>query len=124
MTRRACLVTFGCQMNRLDSELVRSLLEAAGYVMTDREDDADLILYNTCAVRENAENRVWGRLGSLKRTKHDRPDVLIAVLGCLAQKDRERIFEVAPHVDVVCGTREFPDLLEYLGRAQDTGEHQ
>jgi len=124
MTRRACLTTFGCQMNRLDSELVRSLLEEAGYVMTESETEADLILYNTCSVRENAENRVWGRLGSLKRTKKDNPDVIIGVLGCMAQKERERIFEAAPHVDLVCGTREFPDLLAYVDRVIEGHTHQ
>jgi len=124
MIRRACLVTFGCQMNQLDSELVRGLLEGAGYAMTDDEREADLVLLNTCSVRENAENRVWGRLGALKRAKRDRPGLLIAVLGCMAQKERERIFERAPHVDVVCGTREFPNLLEYLEHAERGDAHQ
>ena len=124
MTKRACLQTFGCQMNRLDSELVRGLLEEAGYEETRDPEQADLILFNTCSVREHAEARVYGRLGMLRKLKHERPTVVIAVLGCMAQKDRERIFEVAPHVDIVCGTREFPALLEYVERVREGHTHQ
>ena len=124
MAKRACLVTFGCQMNVLDSELVRGLLEEAGCKMTDGTSDADLILFNTCSVRKHAEDRVYGRLGMLKRLKQKRPNVIIAVLGCMAQKDRERIFEEAPHVDIVCGTREFPALLEYVDRVREGHTHQ
>jgi len=118
MTKLACLETFGCQMNRLDSELIRSLLEEDGYEMTEDALSAEIILFNTCSVREHAEARVYGRLARLRHLKEKRPEVVIAVLGCMAQKDREHIFEAAPHVDVVCGTSEFPSLLELVERVR------
>jgi tRNA-2-methylthio-N6-dimethylallyladenosine synthase len=124
MKKLACLETFGCQMNQLDSELIRSLLEEDGYEMTEDPLSAELVLFNTCSVREHAEARVYGRLGMLKALKEKRPGVVIAVLGCMAQKDRERVFEAAPHVDVVCGTWEFPSLLEFVERARRHGGRQ
>jgi tRNA-2-methylthio-N6-dimethylallyladenosine synthase len=124
MKKTACLETFGCQMNRLDSELIRSLLEEDGYEMTADPGSADLVLFNTCSVRQHAEARVYGRLGMLKALKEKRPAVVIAVLGCMAQKDREQIFERAPHVDVVCGTAEFPSLLEFVERVRRGDAHQ
>jgi len=124
MTELACLVTFGCQMNRLDSELIRSLLQEAGYEMTRDEASADLVLFNTCSVRQHAENRVYGRLAALKKLKAEHPGVVIGVLGCMAQKERERLFEAAPHVDVVCGTRQFPALVEAVARARRGGGPQ
>jgi tRNA-2-methylthio-N6-dimethylallyladenosine synthase len=118
MAKLACLETFGCQMNQLDSEVIRGLLEEEGYAFTRDAGEADLILFNTCSVRKSAENRVYGRLAALRKLKQERPGVVIAVLGCMAQKDREAIFESEPHVDVVCGTREFPALLEYVERVR------
>ena len=117
MAKRACLETFGCQMNQLDSEIIRGMLEEAHFVLTRDADSADLILFNTCSVRKSAENRVHGRLSALKKLKADRPGVVIAVLGCMAQKDREGLFLDHPHVDIVCGTQEFPALLEFVERA-------
>ncbi len=117
MAKTACLETFGCQMNQLDSEIIRGMLEEAGFTLTRKPDEADLILFNTCSVRKSAENRVHGRLSALKKLKAERPGVVIAVLGCMAQKDREGLFAEQPHVDIVCGTQEFPALLEFVARA-------
>jgi tRNA-2-methylthio-N6-dimethylallyladenosine synthase len=117
MAKLACLETFGCQMNQLDSEIIRGMLEEAHFALTRDVESADLILFNTCSVRKSAENRVHGRLSALKKLKTDRPGVVIAVLGCMAQKDREGLLLDHPHVDIVCGTQEFPALLEFVARA-------
>jgi tRNA-2-methylthio-N6-dimethylallyladenosine synthase len=112
---RVNVLTFGCQMNRYDSAMVSGLLRAHGAVFVPTEDDADLLLINTCSVREHAEDRVYSLLGHLKRRKRKQPAFLIAVLGCMAQKEAARIAERFPHVDLIVGTRmldEFPELLE------------
>ncbi|MEN6365484.1 MAG: tRNA (N6-isopentenyl adenosine(37)-C2)-methylthiotransferase MiaB [Thermoguttaceae bacterium] len=103
MTRRFYLDTVGCQMNVLDSELVAAMLVGAGYVRVDRPDRADLVLFNTCSVRQHAEDKIYSALGRLKAWKQQWPGRVLGVLGCMAQKDRERIFERAPHVDLVVG---------------------
>ena len=88
-------------MNVHDSERISGLLETDGMEETDSVEEADVIVLNTCCIRENADNKLYGQLGNLKRLKEERPDVQIAVAGCLAQKDRDLIRERAPHVDVV-----------------------
>src|SRR3954465_3762315 len=98
--------TYGCQMNVHDSERLSGLLEEAGYVPAPEgsDGDADVVVFNTCAVRENADNRLYGNLGRLAPRKAGRPGMQIAVGGCLAQKDRDTIVKRAPWVDVVFGT--------------------
>src|SRR4051795_4431368 len=91
--------TYGCQMNVHDSERLAGLLEAAGYRAAADGDDADVVVLNTCAVRENADNRLYGNLGHLRPVKDARPGMQIAVGGCLAQKDRGEIVRRAPWVD-------------------------
>jgi tRNA-2-methylthio-N6-dimethylallyladenosine synthase len=113
--RRFHIRTFGCQMNEHDSERIAGLLAADGMEPTDDVDEADVVVLNTCCVRENADNKLYGHLGRLKSLKERRPDLQIAVGGCLAQKDRELIVERAGHVDVVFGTHNLahaPALLE------------
>src|SRR5215210_2513986 len=104
MARRYLIRTFGCQMNEHDSERLAGLLESEGYERTDDVESADVVLLNTCCIRENADNRLYGHLGHLKAVKARRPGMQIAVGGCLAQKDGERIQERAPQVDAVFGT--------------------
>src|SRR3954469_15646613 len=104
MARKYLLRTFGCQMNEHDSERIAGLLEADGLEAASSVDDADVIVLNTCCIRENADNKLYGNLGHLKSVKQARPDLQIVVSGCLAQKDRELVRERAPHVDVVLGT--------------------
>lgn len=104
----------GCQMNRLDSELVLGRLKQVGFRRVERPTDADVVLYYTCSVREHAEDKVFARLGSLKRLKQDRPDVVLGVMGCMAQNQKDRIFDRAPHVDLVVGTSRFEDVAELL----------
>ncbi|GIF75809.1 tRNA (N6-isopentenyl adenosine(37)-C2)-methylthiotransferase MiaB [Asanoa siamensis] len=113
--------TYGCQMNVHDSERISGLLEAAGYVRAEAE-DADVVVFNTCAVRENADNRLYGNLGHLRPAKTRRPDMQIAVGGCLAQKDRGEIVKKAPWVDVVFGTHNIGSLPTLLERARHNAD--
>jgi tRNA-2-methylthio-N6-dimethylallyladenosine synthase len=110
MKPRVYLETFGCQMNVLDSELVLSQLRARGYEATEHRESADVILYNTCSVREHAEQKVWSRLGELRDAKSERPGTVIGVIGCMAERDGTRIFERFPHVDILCGPGELDRL--------------
>src|SRR5579859_104594 len=123
MTRTYEIRTYGCQMNVHDSERLAGLLEEAGYERATA-DAADLVVFNTCAVRENADNRLYGNLGHLLPAKRQRPGMQIAVGGCLAQKDRERVVEKAPWVDVVFGTHNLAALPVLLERARHNREAQ
>ena len=113
--------TYGCQMNEHDSERISGLLEADGMTRVDNDADADVIVLNTCCIRENADNKLYGQLGHLKRLKEERPDLQIAVAGCLAQKDRDLIQEKAPHVDVVFGTHNVGRATDLLHEARVSG---
>jgi tRNA-2-methylthio-N6-dimethylallyladenosine synthase len=125
MTQRSYEVrTYGCQMNVHDSERLSGLLEAAGYVRAAEGEPADVVVFNTCAVRENADNRLYGNLGHLAPVKKARPGMQIAVGGCLAQKDRGEITRRAPWVDVVFGTHNIGSLPVLLERARHNDEAQ
>ncbi len=113
--------TFGCQMNEHDSERLAGLLVADGMEPTDDLDDADLVVFNTCCIRENADNRLYGELGRLKELADQKPELKIAVGGCLAQKDRHLIRQRAPHVDVVFGTHNLARAPELLRRSAARG---
>jgi len=115
--------TFGCQMNKLDAELSLGLLQEDGYKIVDKVDEADVILFNTCSVRQHAEHKVYSHLGALKTLKKRHPEVIVGVLGCMAQKDGEAIFKRMPHVDLVCGTRMFSRLPELLLKLRNHGSH-
>ena len=119
--RRYLLRTFGCQMNEHDSERIAGLLTADGYVPTDDAAEASVVVFNTCAIRENADNRLYGNLGHLRPLKERNPRLRIVVAGCLAQKDGGLIRERAPWVDVVVGTHALPGLLELLQLAEADG---
>ncbi|NUT31897.1 MAG: tRNA (N6-isopentenyl adenosine(37)-C2)-methylthiotransferase MiaB [Hamadaea sp.] len=123
VSRSYKVVTYGCQMNMHDSERISGLLDAAGYVKADG-DDADLVVFNTCAVRENADNRLYGNLGHLRPQKVKNPAMQIAVGGCLAQKDQGEIVKKAPLVDVVFGTHNIGSLPVLLERARHNEEAQ
>jgi tRNA-2-methylthio-N6-dimethylallyladenosine synthase len=116
--------TFGCQMNVHDSERMSGALEAAGYSKAEDGAEADVVVINTCAVRENADNKLYGTLGHLAETKRERTGMQIAVGGCLAQKDQSTIVERAPWVDVVFGTHNMGSLPTLLERARHNGEAQ
>ncbi len=121
MTRRFHIRTFGCQMNEHDSERIAGLLAADGMEATTDVEAADVVVLNTCCIRENADNKLYGHLGHLASLKAVRPDVQIAVAGCLAQKDREAIQMRAPHVDVVFGTHNLDRAAVLLDQARRSG---
>jgi len=116
---RVHLETFGCQMNRLDGELVAGALRSAGHEMVDGARDADAVLYNTCSVRRHAEEKVFSRLGADARRKRDGRPLLIGVLGCMAQRLGERIRRRCPAVGLVCGPGQLARLPELLAEAQN-----
>ncbi|MDR7329524.1 (Dimethylallyl)adenosine tRNA methylthiotransferase MiaB [Corynebacterium guangdongense] len=116
--------TFGCQMNVHDSERLSGLLESAGYSAVAPGEEPDLVVFNTCAVRENADKRLYGTLGNLKQTKDNRPGMQIAVGGCLAQKDKDVVIKNAPWVDAVFGTHNMGSLPALLERARHNDEAQ
>ena len=116
--------TFGCQMNVHDSERLAGLLEEAGYVPAREGETPDVVVFNTCAVRENADNRLYGNLGHLRPIKAKHPGMQIAVGGCLAQKDQGEIVRRAPWVDVVFGTHNLGSLPVLLERARVQREAQ
>ncbi len=118
MERKYLIRTFGCQMNEHDSERIAGLLLADGMVPTDQVEEARVVVLNTCAIRENADNKLYGNLGHLKPVKDRNPGLKIVVSGCLAQKDQGLIQRRAPWVDVVVGTHALPHLMELL-RASD-----
>src|SRR5215204_1663861 len=124
MARTYEVRTYGCQMNVHDSERLAGLLEAAGYVPSPAGGTPDVVVLNTCAVRENADNRLYGNLGHLRPVKAARPGMQIAVGGCLAQKDRGEITRRAPWVDVVFGTHNIGSLPVLLERARVEQEAQ
>src|ERR687894_2128382 len=116
--------THGCQMNVHDSERLTGLLEGAGYLAAAEGSQADVVVFNTCAVRENADNKLYGNLGHLAPVKAKHPGMQIAVGGCLAQKDRGEITRRAPWVDVVFGTHNIGSLPVLLERARVQEEAQ
>lgn len=121
MGKSYAIRTYGCQMNEHDSERISGLLEADGMSRVDNVEDADVVVLNTCCIRENADNKLYGALGNLKVLKEANPDLQIAVAGCLAQKDRDLITERAGHVDVVFGTHNVDRAVELLDHAAEHG---
>lgn len=116
--------TVGCQMNMLDSELVVGALRQSGYELTGDIKAADTILFNTCSVREHAEHKIYSQLGRIKFRKRSRPNLVIGVMGCMAQKDQELIFERAPHVDLVAGTGQLAEIPRLINEARESRDRQ
>lgn len=117
MPKKLYIETVGCQMNVLDSELVVASLRKRGFELTDSTHDADTILFNTCSVRQHAEDKIYSALGRLKHAKRSNPHKIIGVLGCMAQKDQRLIFERAPYVDLIVGPgqlHQVPDLIDAI----------
>ena len=117
--RRLWIETYGCQMNVLDSELIAGRMKGEGYELTDDREEADLLLFNTCSVREHAEERAMSNAGSLKHLKRRRPDAIVGVVGCAAQNLKDGIFDRLPHVQLIVGPRRFgaiPRLVEEIRR--------
>ena len=120
---RLYIETVGCQMNLLDSELVVAALRKDGYQLTDNPKEADTILFNTCSIREQAENKIYSALGRMKFSKRNRPQRVIGVLGCMAQKDQDLIFRRAPHVDIVVGTGQLAEIPRLIRETRTAPRH-
>lgn len=126
--KKVYIITYGCQMNEHDTEQMAGVLYAIGYRLTDTLEEADLILLNTCSIREKAEHKLYSQLGKLRPLKQQRPDLILGVCGCVAQQEQEQIFKRAPYVDLVMGTNAIPKLpmllesLDYRPRALELSE--
>jgi tRNA-2-methylthio-N6-dimethylallyladenosine synthase len=118
--KKVYIETYGCQMNVYDSELVAGIMNGMDYELTERYEDADAIFLNTCAIRENAEQRVWGQLTRFKQLKESKPHLVIGVLGCMAKHLEEEIHKKRPYVNVVLGPDSYRRLPEILGFKQDS----
>ena len=119
--KRYLIRTFGCQMNEHDSERIAGLFEHDGMTPAAHLEEADVVFVNTCTIRENADNRLYGTLGHLKQLKDARPEALLVVGGCAAQKDRDLVRERAPWVDVVLGTHNLDRVLDLMDHAEEWG---
>src|ERR1700736_444273 len=124
MAKTLYIETVGCQMNVLDSELAVGCLRRQGYELTHVAKEADVILFNTCSVRQHAEDKIYSALGRLRGHKKRHPHKIVGVLGCMAQKDQELIRRRAPHVDIICGTGQLARLPELINEVQRTGKLQ
>jgi tRNA-2-methylthio-N6-dimethylallyladenosine synthase len=122
--KKLYIETVGCQMNVLDSELVVGSLRRVGYELTHEPRDADVIFFNTCSVREHAEEKIYSALGRLRGHMQAHPEKVLGVLGCMAQKDQDKILKRAPYVDIVCGTGQLAKLPELIEQVKATGEAQ
>ncbi|MCA9025424.1 MAG: tRNA (N6-isopentenyl adenosine(37)-C2)-methylthiotransferase MiaB [Planctomycetaceae bacterium] len=116
--------TVGCQMNVLDSELVVAALRQQGYELTDNPKEADTVLFNTCSVRELAEQKTYSSVGRFKRAKDQNPAKVFGVIGCMAQQEKERVFQRAPHVDLVVGTGQLADIPKLVEEVRRTRKRQ
>ncbi|MBZ0199738.1 MAG: tRNA (N6-isopentenyl adenosine(37)-C2)-methylthiotransferase MiaB [Ignavibacteriaceae bacterium] len=117
LNNKVYIETYGCQMNLADTEIVMGVLQNQGYTITKQADDADVVLLNTCSVRDNAEQRIYGRLGNLKTLKYTKPGVVIGILGCMAERLRKDLIEEKKMVDLVVGPDEYRRLPEYIDTA-------
>jgi len=124
MTKKLYIETVGCQMNVLDSELVVASLRKHDYELTDNTDDADTILFNTCSVRQHAEEKIYSALGRLKNAKKSAPEKIIGVLGCMAQKDQRLIFKRAPYVDLIVGPGQLHQVPKLIQEIEAGGGRQ
>ena len=115
---RIYIETFGCQMNEADSQYIADRATSAGYEIATKPEDASVLVLNTCTVRDNAERRAYGRMGHLKTLKDRDPQTRLVVMGCLAEQDRDRMQQLAPHVDAVFGTSELVQLGDQLAAWQ------
>ena len=120
-THKLYIETVGCQMNMLDSEMVVASLRRQGYELTDSIEAADTLLFNTCSVREQAENKTYSALGRLRKAKQANPEKIIGVMGCMAQKDQQLIFKRAPYVDIIAGPGQLKEIPDLIAKARSEG---
>ena len=108
--------TYGCQMNERDSEALSGMLAARGWTRTEREDDARLLIFNTCSVRDQAERKALGKIMHMKKLKRRNEDIIIGVIGCMAQRMGDELFTELPHIDFVLGTGQLHELPELVAQ--------
>jgi tRNA-2-methylthio-N6-dimethylallyladenosine synthase len=118
MIKKVYIETYGCQMNVADSEVVVSILEKSGFLLTDIIQNAELILINTCSIRENAEQRVWGRLDVIRNLKRKKPGIIVGVIGCMAERLKEKLLENDKLIDIVVGPDAYRELPSLVGEAE------
>ena len=118
MRGRYKILVYGCQMNIADAERMEGQLQAAGYARTEETADADIILINTCCVRETAEDKVYGKIGEIKKVKEKNPNLIFGIAGCMAQKEGDNLMHRAPHIDFVLGTGKVQELARIIGEIQ------
>lgn len=121
--RFAELIVYGCQMNQSDAERMMGQLRTIGYERTESMEEADLILINTCCVRETAEDRVYGKIGEIKRLKRENPELIFGITGCMAQKEGDALIKRAPHIDFVLGTNKVHELTHVVQEIQAEHGH-
>ncbi|MGQ9609040.1 MAG: tRNA (N6-isopentenyl adenosine(37)-C2)-methylthiotransferase MiaB [bacterium] len=122
MSKTFHIITYGCQMNKCDSEVLTSILIKEGYSYTENFQDADILILNTCSVRDTAERKVLGRLERLKQVKQKRPDMILGVCGCMAQSWARELVERFPYINFILGTNRLSELPELINKSQKTGE--
>ena len=115
--------TYGCQMNESDTERISGQLEELGYVPADILDDADVVILNTCSIRQNAEEKVYGKIGEVKKLKGKKPGVLLGIAGCMAQENKGKLIERMPVIDFVIGPYHIHDLKDIVSRRGAEGSH-
>ncbi len=121
--RFAEIIVYGCQMNISDAERMEGQLRTIGYERTDAMDEADLILLNTCCVRETAEDKVYGKIGEIKHLKSQNPELILGITGCMAQKESDKLIKRAPHIDFVLGTNKVHELTQVVQEIQRERGH-
>jgi tRNA-2-methylthio-N6-dimethylallyladenosine synthase len=121
---RIYIETFGCQMNMLDSELILSRMMERGYRLAERKDEADVILFNTCSVREHAEERALSHAGLVRRLRERKPDLVVGVVGCMAQNRQDRLFEQLPHVQLIVGPRHLGAIPRLVDEIRASGQRR
>ena len=117
--RKLFIETYGCQMNAGDSEIVVSIMQEHGYRYTEDIDQADIILINTCSIRDNAEQRIWGRLSAMRQIKKRKPSLIVGIIGCMAERLKEQLIEKGTGVDIVAGPDSYRSLPELVRTAED-----
>ena len=111
-------LTYGCQMNFSDAERMEGELAKLGYQSVEEMDQADLIIINTCCVRETAEDKVYGKIGEIKALKRRNPDLILGITGCMAQKEGEKLIKRAPHIDFVLGTNKIHEVVSTIQKLE------
>ena len=120
--RKLFIETYGCQMNVGDSEIVVSIMQNEGYIYTETITEADIILINTCSIRDNAEQRIWGRLTEMRRLRKNKPSLIIGIIGCMAERLKEQLLEGELAVDIVAGPDSYRDLPRLVREAESGGK--